>query len=76
VGVSPLGIGLSASLKPRLGRVFTLPGFHPFRNPISDVKPLFRGSPHVWFQGGSGHALPAVSRTLTLNGVRQETGKE
>jgi hypothetical protein len=29
VGVSPSGIGLSASLKPRLGLVFTLTGFHP-----------------------------------------------
>jgi hypothetical protein len=36
---SPSGGGLSALLKPRLRRVFTLTGFHPFCNPIPGVKP-------------------------------------
>jgi hypothetical protein len=48
-GVSPSGIGLSASPKPRLRRAFTRTGLHPFCNPNWKVK-RFQG-PNVSFLG-------------------------
>jgi hypothetical protein len=52
----------------RLGHAVTIPSVIRF----CDAKPLFGGSPHVWFQSGNGHAWPArSSRTLTQNRPRR-----